>query len=245
MNKIIEFFKNLFSNLKEIPVEKPIPVEVPKPAEKKPIAICPDNEADYEAKFYAAKTNQASNEILIKKAKTILANVSKYQAVAKYLNLPDVLISGNQVGAWIFIAAIHNQESARDVGLFQACLHNGERIIGTGKKTTLVPKDKGPFATWEAAAFDALKDERRIVNKKTKTLGQWLELLEAYNGMGYRKHGVSSPYLWAMTDQYTKGYYSGDGNWQSELVTDHFGAVAVIKMVLSSISFDKLEIKKA
>ena len=235
MNKILEYLKQLFNkkqsrNTKSQDIDHIVDNSEDVSNLKKPIT-CPDNMQDYEYKFLMAKINDSSRTILLKKAEIIINNSLEYNKVAYSLSLKPIVFGNETIDPWIFIAAIHNQESSRDVGVFKACLHNGERIIGTGKKTTIVPIGKGPFETWSDAAIDALGENRRLINGKLTTLGAWLEMLEAYNGLGYRKHGVSSPYLWAMTDQYTKGYYAGDHNFQPNLVTDHFGAVAIIKTI--------------
>lgn len=75
-------------------------------------------------------------------AARIEANRSRYEVVSKATGVP-----------WDVIGVIHYRESS---GSFAGVLHNGQKIIGTGKKTTLVPKGRGPFSTWEDAAVDAL-----------------------------------------------------------------------------------------
>jgi len=73
----------------------------------------------------------------------ILRNRPKYQAVQDATGVP-----------WFWVAAIHMRESSCD---FRGVLHNGEKIIGTGRKTTLVPRGRGPFSSWSEAAIDAIK----------------------------------------------------------------------------------------
>ena len=59
-------------------------------------------------------------------AESILANRERYAAIEAATGVP-----------WFFIAAIHDRESGRD---WRGVLHNGERIVGPGRKTTLVPR---------------------------------------------------------------------------------------------------------
>jgi lysozyme family protein len=120
------------------------------------------------------------------------------------------------------------QECGEDVGVFKAVLHNGEKIVGTGKKTKLVPRAQGPFATWEEAAIDALGGKNALAKKKWD-VGSALQFLEAYNGLGYRAHDVSSPYLWSYTNQYTKGKYVADGVWSETAVSKQQGCAAIMK----------------
>jgi lysozyme family protein len=42
-----------------------------------------------------------------------------------------------------------------------------------------------------------------------------LVVWERYNGLGYRHHGIHSPYVWASTDLYAKGRYVADGRFDA------------------------------
>lgn len=148
-------------------------------------------------------------------AAKIRANRARYDAVAAKTGVP-----------WDVIAVIHSRESSCN---FAGVLHNGEHIIGTGRKTTLVPKGRGPFSTWEGAAIDALVNcAPYAARNKDWSLGNTLDLLEGYNGLGYRKKGLPSPYLWAGTDQYTKGKYVADGKFDPNAVDQQLGAAAIL-----------------
>lgn len=145
----------------------------------------------------------------------IRASRSRYEAVAAKTGVP-----------WDVIAVIHYREIS---GNFAGVLHNGQKIIGTGKKTTLVPKGRGPFSTWEQAAIDALMNCHPYAGKnKDWSLAGTLEILERYNGLGYRNKGVPSPYLWAGTDQYVKGKYVADGKYDPNHVDQQLGVAALL-----------------
>lgn len=148
-------------------------------------------------------------------AAKIEANRSRYDAVSKATGVP-----------WDVIGVIHYREAS---GNFEGVLHNGQKIIGTNKKTTLVPKGRGPFSTWEAAAIDALEAAPPYAARnKDWSIGGTLDLLEKYNGLGYRKKGLPSPYLWAGTDQYVKGKYVADGKYDPEHVDQQIGCAALL-----------------
>src|SRR5437588_11228445 len=51
---------------------------------------------------------------------------------------------------WFVIGVLHVREAGLRHGKpdFTAVLHNGERIVGTGRRTSLVPRGRGPFSTW-------------------------------------------------------------------------------------------------
>jgi lysozyme family protein len=155
-----------------------------------------------------------STEINAQAAKTE-ANRSRYELVSKATGVP-----------WDVIGVIHYRESSND---FRGVLHNGQKIIGTGKKTTLVPKGRGPFSTWEEAAIDALANcHPHLAKNKDWSIGTTLDKLEAYNGLGYRKKGLPSPYLWAGTDQYTAGKYVADGKFDPKHVDKQLGVAAIL-----------------
>lgn len=149
-------------------------------------------------------------------AEKIAANRSRYEAVSKATGVP-----------WDVIGVIHYRESSND---FAGVLHNGQKIIGKGTKTTLVPKGRGPFSSWEEAAMDALVVCPPYAAKNADwSIAGTLDILEKYNGLGYRRKGLPSPYLWAGTDQYVKGKYIADGKYDPEHVDKQLGAAAILK----------------
>ena len=155
-----------------------------------------------------------STEINAQAAK-IAAKRSRYEAVSKATGVP-----------WDVIGVIHYRESSGD---FAGVLHNGQKIIGTGKKTTIVPKGRGPFTSWEEAAYDALVDCAPWAGRnKDWSVGGTLDLLERYNGLGYRNKGLPSPYLWAGTDQYVKGKYVADGKYDPNHVDKQLGVAPIL-----------------
>ncbi|OSI20076.1 hypothetical protein [Bradyrhizobium canariense] len=61
-------------------------------------------------------------------ANLIIKGEAKYKAVEAATGWP-----------WYFVGALHMRESGCD---FKGVLHNGEKIIGTQRKTRLVPKQR-------------------------------------------------------------------------------------------------------
>lgn len=116
-----------------------------------------------------------------------------------------------------------------------AALHNGERIIGKGTKTKLVPAGRGPFNTWESAAVDALMMKKNIF-PSTWTLSDKLLFAERYNGLGYRTkigdHGIIewSPYVFAGTNLHDEtGKYWSDGKYKADAPEAQLGVAALLK----------------
>jgi len=145
----------------------------------------------------------------------ILKNKDKFLKVQDITGVP-----------WEVVAAIHFRESSLN---FNTCLHNGDPLPGP---TIHVPAGRGPFASWEDAAIDSIKYEG--FDKVTKwDLATCLKKLEAYNGGGYLKRGLPSPYLWACTNVSAhKGYYIEDGKFYPYASCDEYlGAAAILKLL--------------
>lgn len=149
----------------------------------------------------------------------ILKNKSRYEAVSASTGVP-----------WNVIAVIHYRESGNS---FKRHLHNGDPLTA---KTTHVPagrpiKGAPPF-TWEESAVDALKYQG--LNKVNDwSVGNMLDLLEKYNGLGYRKRGVTSPYLWSWSAAYQRGKYVEDGKYDPNVVDQQCGVAVLLKFLIN------------
>lgn len=137
------------------------------------------------------------------------------------------------------IFCLHMRESDNS---FRAHLHEGSSLQ---HRTRYVPKGrlpapKEPPYVWEVSAEDA-------VYVADKLQGPWQDLkwsidrIEGYNGLGYRKLGVPSPYLWSGTDIYKSGKYVSDGRFNRDAVDQQLGVIAVLKRMKErgiKIAFD-------
>jgi lysozyme family protein len=157
------------------------------------------------------------NSQVEKAAKKIIQNKSRYQAIEAAVGTP-----------WWMIGALHMRESNND---FRGVLHNGEHIIGTKRRTRLVPAGRGPFATWEEAAIDALKLKKHHLIKDW-SIEQVLYSSEQFNGWGYLNKGINSPYMWAGSNHYTRGKYVADHVFSGSHVDTQLGVAPVMKRVL-------------
>lgn len=143
-------------------------------------------------------------------------------------NMPDE--------AWVFIAVVHMRESSLD---FDTHLGQGDPL---NKKTVHVPAGRGPFFgadAFEKGAVDALvycAPYAAMANKDWSISGM-LTYLERYNGLGYAARGVPSPYLWAGTNQYSKGKYVRDGVFDPFVVDAQLGCAGLI-ITINSIDRD-------
>jgi lysozyme family protein len=138
--------------------------------------------------------------------------------------------------SWIFIAVSHYRESSQN---FNKSLAQGDPW---NKVSTHVPTGRGPFASFEDAAVDALVNCAPHAARNTDwTIGGMLTLLEQYNGLAYANANRPSPYIWSGTDQYTIGKVVVDHGPIEEIVDKQLGCAGLIIAMMgldSSITFD-------
>jgi lysozyme family protein len=149
-------------------------------------------------------------------AKRLVAAKAHYQTVASKTGVP-----------WFIIAVIHERESSQS--------WNGSLAQGDpwNKVSVHVPAGRGPFNSWEDAAVDALVNcAPHAARWKDWSAGGALTLLEQYNGLGYARRGLPSPYVWSGTDQYAKGKYTRDGKFDPEVVDKQAGCAGLLKAMM-------------
>ena len=125
---------------------------------------------------------------------------------------------------WAFIGALHMRESSCS---FAGVLHNGEKIIGTKRKTRLVPAGRGPFATWQEAAIDALSLKSHLWIGRDWCPALMGYVSECFNGLGYVGKGVNSAYCWAGSNHEQTGKYV----YSPVRPRDHAGKSALQRVV--------------
>lgn len=146
-------------------------------------------------------------------ADKIIAAEQRYRAVQAATGVP-----------WYFIGALHMREASNN---FDGVLHNGERIIGTGRLTTLVPANRGPFNSWEESAIDALK-LKGMHRVQAWSAARMLYDAEVFNGLGYVGKGINSPYVWAGTNHEQRGKYVADHVFSYTAEDTQLGVAAVL-----------------
>jgi lysozyme family protein len=198
---MMRFLKWLLELLKK---DKPTP-EVVMP--KEPLPEIPTSE---EIKDFGFVIRSLMLPELKKTCEQIMINQERYLAVEKGTGVP-----------WKVVAACHYRESSLD---FRGCLHNGDPW---NKVTVHVPKGRGPFSSWVESAIDAMTIERKKFPQVWDMAGQFY-FCERYNGMGYSRKGLPSPYVWAGTDKYKSGLYVADGKFSSTAIDKRLGCAAII-----------------
>jgi len=159
-------------------------------------------------------------------AKALVDAKPRYQAVEAKTGVP-----------WFVIAVIHMRESSQNWGRSLAQGDRWDRV------SVHVPAGRGPFNSWEEAAIDALVNcGPWLARKKWRDAGEILTNIEQYNGLGpYRVHGVPSGYVWAGTDQYTKGKYVEDGVWDPDHIDEQPGCAALFLAMMKLDQSIKLD----
>lgn len=142
---------------------------------------------------------------------------------------------------WFIVALIHEMECG---GNFALNIAQGDPW---NKVSVHVPAGRGPFASFEDAAVDALHIDG------TSSIKDWgiarvCYELEKYNGFGTRSHGVHTPYLWSYSNHYGSvehgiletGKYVSDHNWDPKAISQQGGAMPLLKTMMemdASVSF--------
>ncbi len=150
-------------------------------------------------------------------AAKIFAHKARYQAVEAKTGVP-----------WYWIGPVHYRESDLD---FNTQLAQGDPL---GHVSTHVPKGQGPYFgndAWERAALIALEDTgaTEVIDwRLEKMIYHW----EQYNGWGYYKHDIPSPYVWAGSSIQQPGKYVSDGVWDAGAVDQQLGCAPILESLM-------------
>lgn len=155
---------------------------------------------------------------------------------ARALELLDTYapVSASTGVPWYFFAAVHLRESS----FAMAHLHNGDPLEA---RTTHVPanrpKTPEPPYTFEQSAEDALCLKKLHLWQDWSLTGT-LYQLERYNGMGYRKRGAPSPYLWSYSQHYQRGKYIADGKYSDQAIDRQCGTATLLRRLVELQHFN-------
>jgi lysozyme family protein len=178
----------------------------------------PELQTEYEHLFASCRIVPGHVGEVNRMVGKIVAGRLRYSAVSAVSEVP-----------WGFIGLLHSMESGCS---FTTHLHNGDQLAA---RTFHVPKGRpliwNPPNDWESSAYDSLRYQG-FVDLKDWSLARVLYRLEAFNGFGYRQHGIFSPYLWSYSQHYTKGKYVWDGKWDPDAVSRQCGAAVLLKKMV-------------
>lgn len=150
-------------------------------------------------------------------AARLLTHMDAYRMVEAETGVPASLV-----------AVIHQRESSAS---FSRHLHNGDPLSA---RTIHVPAGRprtgSPPFSWQASAADAMRYQG-LDKIRDWSVERALFVLEGYNGFGYRNKGLPSPYLWAGTNNYTKGKYVADGVFDPNKVDTQLGTAGMLRVM--------------
>lgn len=177
--------------------------------------------SEYGALFASAVVRPEDSETIQWHVNAMRTFRQRYEAVGAQVRVP-----------WYFIGAIHGLESSFN---FRSHLHNGDfplsartRQVPSGRPTVWMPP-----ADWESSAKDALRF-LGFTGQVDWSLERTLYRLEAYNGFGYRRYGVPTPYLWSFSTHYDRGKFVSDGRWSPLARSRQCGAAVLMKSLADS-----------
>lgn len=174
---------------------------------------------EYRDQWDRMKINPSAVEEIRQCAQFAIANKERYLAVAARVR-----------AHWAHIAVIHRRESDQDKHgnpRFDTYLGNGQPL---NRKTTIVPKGRGPWKTFEDGAEDAWRVDD-LSNISDWRLEKMLYYSEVLNGGGYSRKGLPSPYIWALTNIQQRGKYTDDGKFSARAWDKQPGCAPILFMI--------------
>lgn len=142
-------------------------------------------------------------------------NRDAYQAVEQQTRVP-----------WLFTGILHGMECGFS---FQRHLHNGDPLAArTVRVPAGHPRAGEPPFPWLVSAVDAVQ-LKRLDQETDWSIPRQLFHFERFNGFGYRRRGIPSPYLWSFSNLYRKGKFVADGVFDPEAVSKQSGAGVILK----------------
>jgi lysozyme family protein len=180
-------------------------------------ALTPELKTEYDRLFNGCVIKPNMYNIVDQSVSIIKNGRARYEAVSNSIGVP-----------WFFVGIVHHLEGSSK---FTVHLHNGDPLTA---RTVNVPARRpttgNPPFTWEFSATDALVGQG--LDKWTDwSVSGLLYQMERYNGFGYRRYKINSPYLWSLSNQYTKGKFTADGNFSPDAVSKQTGAAVLLRRI--------------
>jgi lysozyme family protein len=178
-------------------------------------ALTPDLKTEYDRLFNGCVIKPTLYNIVDQSVATINASRPRYESVGSAYGVP-----------WYFVGIVHHLEGGSK---FTTHLHNGDPLTA---RTVNVPAKRpaagDPPFTWETSAKDALVWQG-LDQWKDWSVSGILYQLERYNGFGYRKYKINTPYLWSFSNQYSKGKFVADNKFNPDAVSKQTGAAVILR----------------
>jgi lysozyme family protein/peptidoglycan hydrolase-like protein with peptidoglycan-binding domain len=178
---------------------------------------------EYEQNWNNLRARDERSGDIRREARRLFEGKQTYQEVERRSGVP-----------WWFVGLCHYRESSFD---FDTYLGNGQPL---NRRTTIVPKGRGPF-TGPTAFVDGAVDALRIqkfVGAQDWGIARVLYRLEGFNGYGYHSRGVNSPYLYGGSTVYGPpenrgGKFVRDHVFDAHTVDRQLGTAVILKELVS------------
>lgn len=128
----------------------------------------------------------------------------------------------------IWLATVGEREDGANI--FHSYFGNGDPL---DRPTRDVPRNRGPFSSFEAGLEDAIRYDHIPMPGVTWTWSWFCYKGEAWNGFGYRSHGIHTPYLWAGSNIYRTGKYDSDGHFDAGMTDEQLGIVPIARCMVA------------
>lgn len=186
---------------------------------------------EYRNLFQLCKTDDSRQSEVETAITTILKGGARYQAVSEKTGVP-----------WYLVGCLHMMECSCS---FTRHIHNGNPLV---RQTRDVPVGRPPAPwpvpgmsadeLWLRSAVDAMQFDK-LDKWEDWTIAGILYRAEAYNGFGYRSHGVDSPYLWGGCSAiYKAGKYVSDRTWSQTAVSEQIGVGVILRRMADEALVD-------
>jgi lysozyme family protein len=168
--------------------------------------------ADFGVNWASEKRKQDA----IALAKRCLQHLPEAQQMERKHGIPALLL-----------LAKHAREASCD---FTKNALNGQPL---SQRTTIVPVGYGPFASW-AESVDAAVSRGYYESADWSKPDEWARVAEKFNGLGYQKRGLVSPYVWAGDKRYDSqgGKFVADGVFDRNHFDQQLGVIPLVVAML-------------
>lgn len=185
-----------------------------------PVRLSDQLETEYEELYGSMILRDEYRAEVASAATRAVAHQNQYATVADHVGVP-----------WWWIACVHQLESGAN---FHTHLHNGDSLSA---RTVHVPAGRplngNPPFRWEDSAIDALQYEKLDQWDQWDLAGSLFQM-EKYNGFGYRRRGVHTPYLWSGSYWYVKGKFVADDRYDPEAVSKEIGCAVLLHRLVDT-----------
>lgn len=145
-------------------------------------------------------------------------NKAVYEEVYAHTNVPPEIV-----------AVINMMECG---GRLDRHLANGDPLTARTKQVPAgLPKEGNPPFTFLQGAVAALEYDKMNLHPWGEDVTKDLAKLEAYNGMGYKKRDMDSPYIVNGSNFTTKGKFVADGKFDPNATSKQLGVLPMLMVV--------------